>query len=200
MSIAIWNQHRSAKGSFMFRVFLAIVVLGFFGTVSGETVQAETKFNFSTQKVSVPSKYKKKSVSYSTKEKRGTIIVDTKRKYLYLVTGSGEALRYGIGVGKEGFGWKGTERITRKAKWPSWTPPPEMLKRSPGLPKFLPGGPKNPLGARALYLGGTLYRIHGTLERWSIGRAMSSGCIRMLNEHVIDLYDRVRVGTKVVVH
>lgn len=183
----------------MLRIILTLAVVGLAGLLAHPGAQAETKFNFTTAKSQVPAKYNRQKVRYSTKERPGTIIVDTRKKYLYLVLKDGEALRYGIGVGRDGFKWSGTERITRKAKWPSWTPPPEMLQRSPNLPKFLPGGPENPLGARALYLGGTLYRIHGTLERWSIGRSMSSGCIRMLNEHVIDLYDRVRVGTKVVV-
>ena len=189
-----------AEDRAMYRVLLAILAVVVTVALSERAAQAETKFNFTTAKGTVPDKYHKKEVRYSTSEPRGTIVVDTRRKYLYLVLGDGMALRYGIGVGRDGFKWKGTERITRKAKWPSWTPPPEMLARSPNLPKFIPGGEKNPLGARALYLGSTLYRIHGTLERWSIGRAMSSGCIRMLNEHVIDLYDRVRVGTRVVVH
>ncbi len=184
----------------MIRLVLAIAVLVVSGLAYSDAVLAETKFNFTTQKRQLAEKYDKQTVRYSTSEKSGTIIIDTKRKYLYLVQGGGKALRYGIGVGKEGYRWKGTERITKKAKWPSWTPPAEMLARQPDLPKFMPGGEDNPLGARALYLGGTLYRIHGTLEGWSIGRAMSSGCIRMLNEHVIDLYDRVKIGTKVVVN
>lgn len=184
----------------MYRLVLAILILGIAQVTQMGAVRAETKFNFTTQKVKVPPKYRKKTIRYPTNERRGTIIIDTKRKYLYYVLGHDQALRYGIGVGREGFEWKGTERISRKAKWPDWRPPPEMLLRQPNLPTFMPGGPKNPLGARALYLGGTLYRIHGTLERWSIGRAMSSGCIRMLNEDVIDLYDRAGVGTKVVVN
>ena len=184
----------------MFRLFLAIAVVGLWSLAGAVPSEAETKFNFTTQKRKLAEKYDKQTVSYQTNERPGTIVIDTRRKYLYLITGKNQAIRYGIGVGKTGFSWKGTERITKKAKWPSWTPPPEMLARQPDLPKFMPGGKDNPLGARALYLGNTLYRIHGTLEGWSIGRAMSSGCIRMLNEHVIDLYDQVRVGTKVVVY
>ena len=160
---------------------------------------AETRFNFTTQKSKVPERYNKRKVRYTSNEKPGTIVVDTRRKYLYYVLGNDQAVRYGIGVGREGFRWKGTERISRKAKWPDWRPPAEMIQRQPELPEFVPGGPNNPLGARALYLGGTLYRIHGTKERWSIGRSMSSGCIRMLNEDVIDLFERARVGTKVIV-
>lgn len=138
-------------------------------------------------------------VPYETDQPAGTVIVDTYTKYLYFIQADGKAMRYGIGVGKEGFEWSGIERISRKAEWPSWTPPAEMRARRPGLPSFMPGGPKNPLGARALYLGSTLYRIHGTNEEWSIGYAVSSGCIRMMNADVIDLYSRVGVGTKVVI-
>ena len=184
----------------MYRTVLVIFVLGCLNVFHMGAAGAETRYNFTTQKIKVPAKFKKKTVRYPTSERPGTIVIDTRRKYLYYVLGNGQALRYGIGVGRAGFEWKGTERISRKAKWPSWRPPPEMLQRQPDLPTFMPGGPDNPLGARALYLGGTLYRIHGTLERWSIGRAMSSGCIRMLNEDVIDLYDRAQVGTKVVVN
>ena len=126
-------------------------------------------------------------------------MVDTPNRFLYLVLGNGRAMRYGIGVGRPGFTWSGVKRVTRKAEWPSWRPPSEMLKRRPDLPKFMPGGPANPLGARALYLGSSLYRVHGTNEPETIGTNVSSGCIRMLNKDVIDLYQRVRVGTKVVV-
>ncbi|MGO4335994.1 L,D-transpeptidase [Labrys sp. KB_33_2] len=129
----------------------------------------------------------------------GTIVISTKEKRLYLVQEDGTALRYGIGVGKQGFTWKGTETISRKAEWPSWTPPKEMIARRPELPDRMEGGLNNPLGARALYLGSTLYRIHGTNEPNTIGRAVSSGCIRMANPDVMDLYERVGVGAKVVV-
>ena len=138
-------------------------------------------------------------VSYDGNEPPGTIIVDTPRRFLFLVEGDGKARRYGIGVGKPGFSWAGTKTITRKAEWPDWTPPAEMLQRRPELPRHMAGGPENPLGARAMYLGSTLYRIHGSNEPWTIGQAVSSGCIRMRNEDVIDLYGRVKVGTKVVV-
>lgn len=148
---------------------------------------------------SVPSEFRRQTVPYSGPHGPGTIVVDTRRKFLYLVQEGGKAIRYGVGVGREGFSWRGTERITRKAQWPDWRPPEAMRRRQPELPRFMPGGPNNPLGARALYLGSTLYRIHGTNEPGSIGRAMSSGCIRMMNEDVIDLYERVRVGTRVVV-
>lgn len=148
-------------------------------------------------------KYQRKLVSYRTDAEPGTIIVDTKKRWLYHVQPGGKAMRYGIGVGKDGFTWKGTERITAKKKWPGWTPPPEMIvrerKKGRNLPSYMPGGPKNPLGARALYLGNTIYRIHGTNEDWSIGRAVSSGCIRMLNEDVEHLYENVKIGTSVKV-
>jgi lipoprotein-anchoring transpeptidase ErfK/SrfK len=143
--------------------------------------------------------YRRQTVPYDGPHRPGTIVVDTGRKLLYLVQEGGTALRYGVGVGREGFSWRGTERITRKAEWPDWRPPAAMRRRQPELPAFMPGGPGNPLGARALYLGNTLYRIHGTNDPSSIGRAMSSGCIRMMNEDVIDLYGRVGIGTRVVV-
>jgi len=138
-------------------------------------------------------------VAFDSSERSGTIIIDTRAHFLYLVMGDGKALRYGIGVARAGFEWSGTHQVTRKAEWPSWTPPAEMLERQPHLPRFMEGGLHNPLGARALYLGSTLYRIHGTSEPWSIGQDVSSGCIRMTNEDVIDLYDRVKIYTKVVV-
>ena len=138
-------------------------------------------------------------VAYSGKEAAGTIVIDTEARFLYLVLGDGKARRYGVGVGRPGFEWAGTHKVTRSAEWPDWTPPEEMLQRRPDLPRHMEGGPDNPLGARALYLGSTLYRIHGSNEPWTIGHAVSSGCIRMRNEDVIDLYDRVKVGTPVVV-
>jgi lipoprotein-anchoring transpeptidase ErfK/SrfK len=141
----------------------------------------------------------RETVTYAGPHKPGTIIVSTKERRLYLVQPGGKALKYGIGVGREGFQWGGRQVVTRKAEWPGWTPPPQMRKRRPDLPKYMPGGPDNPLGARALYLGSTLYRIHGSNEPETIGQAVSSGCIRMMNQDVIDLYKRVKVGTVVVV-
>ncbi|MCT4656830.1 MAG: L,D-transpeptidase [Cohaesibacter sp.] len=138
-------------------------------------------------------------IDYDGKHKAGTIIINTNERYLYLVQKDGTARRYGVGVGRPGFQWAGTHKITRKAEWPSWRPPAEMRQRQPGLPEFMEGGPRNPLGARALYLGSTLYRIHGSNEPWSIGKAVSSGCIRMRNQDVEDLYTRVGVGTRVIV-
>ena len=143
--------------------------------------------------------YRRQVVSYNGRHAPGTVVVDTGSRFLYLVQSDGTAIRYGVGVGREGFSWKGTQRVSRKAEWPSWRPPELMLRRQPDLPRYMAGGPANPLGARALYLGSTLYRIHGTNEPHTIGRAMSSGCVRMLNEDVMDLYERVRVGAKVVV-
>lgn len=138
-------------------------------------------------------------VPFQTSQPAGSIIVNTQERRLYLVLGNGQALRYGIGVGREGFQWSGTHRVTRTAEWPDWRPPVEMLARRPDLPRFMPGGPSNPLGARALYLGSTLFRIHGSNEPHTIGQAVSSGCFRMTNEDVIDLHARVRVGAQVTV-
>jgi lipoprotein-anchoring transpeptidase ErfK/SrfK len=142
-------------------------------------------------------------VSYETKERPGTIVIDTNARFLYLVTGDGQARRYGVGVGKPGFEWAGEHKVTRKAEWPTWRPPSEMIAREAAKGHYLPasmdGGPANPLGARAMYLGSTLYRIHGTNAPWTIGYAVSSGCIRMRNEDVTDLYERVNLGTRVIV-
>ena len=148
----------------------------------------------------VPSAFVRATVPYDTKFKPGTIVIETSQRYLYFVLPGGQAIRYGIGVGREGFEWQGQHAITRKAEWPGWTPPPEMRQRVPDLPAYMPGGPDNPLGARAIYIGTTLYRIHGTSEPWTIGQAVSSGCIRLTNDDIIDLYDRVKVGSLVVVH
>jgi lipoprotein-anchoring transpeptidase ErfK/SrfK len=144
-------------------------------------------------------RYQRQVVEYQGGEQPGTIIIDTPHFFLYLVLGDGRALRYGIGVGRPGFTWAGVKSISAKREWPDWRPPDEMLARRPDLPHYMPGGPENPLGARALYLGSTLYRIHGSNEPWSIGTQVSSGCIRLRNEDIIDLYGRVKVGTKVVV-
>jgi lipoprotein-anchoring transpeptidase ErfK/SrfK len=149
--------------------------------------------------VELPARLKRQVVSYATREAPGTIIIDTPNTYLYLVMGHGQAMRYGIGVGRDGFTWSGVQSISKKAEWPDWTPPPEMIARQPYLPRQMAGGPGNPLGARAMYLGGTIYRIHGTNAPGTIGTRVSSGCIRLTNEDVADLYSRVNVGTKVVV-
>jgi lipoprotein-anchoring transpeptidase ErfK/SrfK len=146
-----------------------------------------------------PTHLRRQIVAYATREAPGTIVVDTPNTYLYYVLGNGRAVRYGIGVGREGFAFAGVKTVGRKAEWPDWTPPAEMIERQPYLPRWMAGGPGNPMGARALYLADTLYRIHGTNEPSSIGQRVSSGCIRMLNEDVVDLYERVRVGARVVV-
>ncbi len=144
-------------------------------------------------------RFMKQEIAYEGSEAAGTVVINTRERMLYLVQGSGRAIRYGIGVGRPGFTWSGVHHITNKREWPDWTPPDEMLKRRPDLPRHMAGGPDNPLGARAMYLGSTLYRIHGSNEPWTIGTQVSSGCIRMRNEDVVDLYSRVKVGTKVVV-
>jgi lipoprotein-anchoring transpeptidase ErfK/SrfK len=149
--------------------------------------------------VNLPPNLRRQEVSFATKEPAGTIIVDTPHTYLYYVLGNNRAVRYGVRVGRDGFTWNGVQKISRKAEWPDWHPPPEMIERQPYLPRFMAGGPGNPLGARAMYLGNTVYRIHGTNQPSTIGKFVSSGCIGMLNEDVSDLFDRVKVGTRVVV-
>jgi lipoprotein-anchoring transpeptidase ErfK/SrfK len=156
------------------------------GLIPDESVQLEPEFQ-------------RTMVLYRTTEAPGTIIIQTAERHLYVVQPGGRALRYGIGVGRDGFTWQGLLKISRKAVWPDWTPPPEMIERQPYLPRFMAGGPGNPLGARALYLGATVYRIHGTNRPDTIGTAVSSGCFRLVNSDVADLYDRIPVGTKVIV-
>lgn len=141
----------------------------------------------------------RETVAWSGKEKPGTIVVSTRQRRLYYVLGGGEAIRYGVGVGREGFSWSGVKTVTMKKEWPDWRPPQQMLARRPDLPRYMAGGQDNPLGARAMYLGSSLYRIHGSNEPETMGAAVSSGCIRMTNKDVVDLYDRVKVGTKVIV-
>jgi lipoprotein-anchoring transpeptidase ErfK/SrfK len=150
-------------------------------------------------KKELPPQFRRTLIDYGSREPAGTIIIDTSNTYLYLVLGGGKAMRYGIGVGREGFTWAGAERVSRMAEWPDWHPPAEMIERQPYLPRFMAGGDGNPLGARALYLGKTLYRIHGTNQPSTIGSFVSSGCIRLTNEDISDLYTRVQVGTRVVV-
>src|SRR5437868_5554455 len=161
--------------------------------------QATAYANPSEDVSELRSDLRRQVVNYPTKEAPGTIIVDTPNTYLYLVLPGGKAMRYGIGVGREGFTWAGVKTIERKAEWPDWTPPPQMIQRQPYLPRFVAGGPSNPLGARAMYLSDSAYRIHGTNAPETIGGFVSSGCIRLLNEDVIDLYNRAHVGAKVVV-
>jgi lipoprotein-anchoring transpeptidase ErfK/SrfK len=147
----------------------------------------------------LPPQFRRQLVDYVTTEPAGTIIIDTPHTFLYLMLGHGKALRYGVGVGREGFTWSGTERISHMSEWPDWHPPKEMIERQPYLPRFMAGGDGNPLGARALYLGNTVYRIHGTNQPSTIGHFVSSGCIRLTNEDITDLYSRVNIGTRVVV-
>ena len=146
-----------------------------------------------------PPAYRRQLVLFRSSEPPGTIIVHTSERFLYVVQPGGRALRYGIGVGRDGFQWQGLMKITRKQEWPDWTPPPEMIERQPYLPRFMAGGPGNPMGARALYLGTAVYRIHGTNQPQTIGSAVSSGCFRLVNRDVMDLYERIPVGTKVIV-
>ena len=143
--------------------------------------------------------FARQMVFFRSSEAPGTVVVHTSERFLYVVAGNNRALRYGLGVGREGFQWSGLVRISRKAEWPDWTPPPEMIARQPYLPRFMAGGPGNPMGARALYLGSTIYRIHGTNQPETIGHAVSSGCFRLANGDVIDLFERVPVGTKVII-
>ena len=150
-------------------------------------------------KPEVPAQFKRQLVDFQTSEPAGTIVIDTAHTFLYLVLGNGQAMRYGVGVGREGFTWAGAERITRMKEWPDWYPPAEMIERQPYLPRMMAGGETNPLGARALYLGKTMYRIHGTNQPSTIGKYVSSGCIRLTNEDIEDLFSRVQVGTRVVV-
>jgi len=153
----------------------------------------------SAQAAQINPRFLRQEVNYDGRESAGTVVINTRERMLYLVQGNGRALRYGIGVGRPGFTWAGAHTISNMRQWPDWRPPAEMIRRQPHLPRYMRGGPDNPLGARAMYLGSTLYRIHGSNEPWTIGTQVSSGCIRMRNEDVIDLYGRVRVGTRVVV-
>jgi lipoprotein-anchoring transpeptidase ErfK/SrfK len=165
----------------------------------GQAARGEPPEWAAARRTEADPRYQRQVVEYDGTEKAGTIIIDTPRRFLFLVQDGGRAVRYGIGVGRPGFTWAGVKQVSAKREWPDWTPPDEMLKRRPDLPRHMAGGAENPLGARALYLGSSLYRIHGSNEPWTIGTAVSSGCIRMRNEDVIDLYGRVNVGTKVVV-
>ncbi len=171
------------------------------GPIHGRRLRAQAPLcgAATDERAEVPEQYRRQEVNYPTSEPPGAIVIDTPNKFLYLVEPGGRAIRYGVGVGRPGFEWAGVKQISRKAEWPGWTPPPQMLLRRPDLPRHMDGGPGNPLGARALYLGSSMFRIHGTNEPWTIGQNVSSGCIRMMNDDVIDLYGRVKVGTKVIV-
>lgn len=184
----------------------AAALLSGCSATGGDRVSSSSAVAFAmsaTYPTALPVQYRKTEVVDPTGETPGTIVIDTAERYLYLVQPDGRAIRYGVGVGKEGFGWSGEANVQNKQEWPDWVPPPEMLERRPDLPLRMAGGPENPLGARAMYLWkdgkDTLFRIHGTNEPLTIGKAMSSGCIRMINFDVEDLYERVSLGTKVVV-
>lgn len=168
-----------------------------FYEITGSKVKAREFINSSSTLFAATTA--RSRINYSTKHSPGSLVVDTQAKFLYLVEEGGTAIRYGIGTARPGFEWGGNLKISRKTEWPGWTPPPAMRRREPWLPAHMPGGPKNPLGARALYLGSSLYRIHGTNQGTTIGRSVSSGCIRMHNKDVMDLYERVRIGARVVV-
>jgi len=170
-----------------------------FGPPNQAPVAQMPAYEATDESAELPARFKRQIVDYRTSEQPGTIVIDTPNTYLYLVLGNGKAMRYGIGVGREGFTWSGTQTISKKAEWPDWTPPAEMIERQPYLPRFMAGGPGNPLGARAMYLGASVYRIHGTNDPSTIGHRVSSGCIRLTNDDVADLYSRVNLGTKVVV-
>jgi lipoprotein-anchoring transpeptidase ErfK/SrfK len=192
---------------------LAIILAAIYGIAAGSFVTSDgfaktIRFydpasqewqTIKTDKRGDSSPIKRKLVDYDGPYKANTIVINTEERRLYHIFEDGKAMIYGVGVGRDGFQWSGKHRITRKAEWPGWTPPPAMRKRQPGLPAHMEGGPNNPLGARALYIGSTIYRIHGSNEPWTIGTAVSSGCIRMANEDVIFLYDQVEVGARVVV-
>jgi len=182
----------------------AVISVSLMGTTPAALAQGR-EMNIGDQPGYIPDdeevspEFKRTAVLYRTTEAPGTIIISTSERFLYLIQGNGRALRYGIGVGREGFQWQGLQKITRKQEWPDWTPPPEMIARQPYLPRFMAGGPGNPMGARALYLGATVYRIHGTNQPQTIGSAVSSGCFRLVNADVTDLYERIPVGTKVII-
>ena len=169
------------------------------GQVPPPTIADRAPGQDSNSDFTLPYEFRRQAVFYRTHESPGTIIVNTHDRFLYLVQGNNRAIRYGVGVGRDGFQWGGTHRITRKQEWPDWTPPPEMIERQPYLPRFMAGGPGNPMGARAMYIGATVYRVHGTNAPETIGHAVSSGCFRLVNDEISDLYERVSVGTKIVV-
>jgi lipoprotein-anchoring transpeptidase ErfK/SrfK len=167
--------------------------------VSNQEVTARDPWTLQTPFGLLYSEVPRTTIAYQSSQPAGTIIVDTKSRYLYYVIDHNEAIRYSIAVGREGYGWSGVSTVSQKREWPDWTPTPAILKEDPSLPRHVDGGYDNPLGARALYLGASLYRIHGTNEPWRIGSAVSSGCIRLSNNDIIDLYDRTRIGAKVIV-
>ena len=190
---ALSHGPAAAQDMFMF-TFMRPPVLSQPAPQATEDQQADENEN-----AQLPTRLQRRIVDYPTRETADTIIIDTPNTFLYYVLGNGKAIRYGIGVGRQGFTWSGVKSIIRKTEWPDWYPPAEMIKRQPYLPRMVAGGPGNPLGARAMYIGGTEYRIHGTNDATSIGKYVSSGCIRLTNDNVIDLYNRVKLGAKVIV-
>jgi lipoprotein-anchoring transpeptidase ErfK/SrfK len=200
-------DHTAGKGDFAMRKTVFAIAAALAACAAAPASASSDTLAFlqmkELQKVSQPSQavpaIPRQIVTFQTAEPAGTIIVDTSERRLYLVLGGGKAMRYGVGVGRPGFEWQGEHRISQMREWPDWRPPTAMLQRRPDLPRHMAGGPENPLGARAMYLGSSIYRIHGSNEPESIGSAVSSGCIRMTNEDVEDLYTRVRLGTKVIV-
>jgi lipoprotein-anchoring transpeptidase ErfK/SrfK len=203
MNTALQGMRRRTRGvaAFIFALSLAGPAAAQLYNPEPKTTMADVDpgVDHTARDVDLPPELRRQSVFYRTEYPPGTIIVNTNDRFLYLIVGNNVALRYGIGVGRDGFQWGGIHKITRKAEWPDWTPPPEMIQRQPYLPRWMAGGPGNPLGARALYIGTTVYRIHGTNAPETIGQAVSSGCFRLVNDDIIDLYGRVPVGTKVVV-
>jgi lipoprotein-anchoring transpeptidase ErfK/SrfK len=189
---ALWSVPANAQ-------FLAFAPAGTPNSMFREVLPDQSIMRSEEEATEMSPRFRRQVVDYPTREAPGTIVIDTPNTFLYYVLGNGKSIRYGIGVGRDGFTWAGVKSIERKAEWPDWYPPAEMIERQPYLPRMMSGGPGNPLGARAMYLGGTVYRIHGTNQPATIGKHVSSGCIRMLNEDVTDLYERAKVGTKVVV-
>jgi lipoprotein-anchoring transpeptidase ErfK/SrfK len=199
-------EHFQRQHGMSFMTLIRLCGIAVFATLAASSAFAQGRevldqpgYEPSQADEQIDPRFQRTVVFFRTNEAPGTIVVNTNERFLYVVQPGGRALRYGIGVGREGFQWQGLLKITRKVEWPDWTPPPEMIERQPYLPRWMAGGPGNPLGARALYLGSTVYRIHGTNQPWTIGTAVSSGCFRLTNPDVSDLFDRVPVGTKVIV-
>jgi lipoprotein-anchoring transpeptidase ErfK/SrfK len=216
LSAALFSQHAAAQGLFWGNSYEARqpqyaayggqarsdaygAQYGAYGSTPQYGYYAQPDPSYDEQYRPQPTPIPRQLVDFDTRHAPGTIVISTAERRLYYVTRRGEAIQYAVGVGRPGFEWAGTKSVSLKREWPDWRPPAEMIRRRPDLPRYMPGGPDNPLGARAMYLGGTLYRIHGSNEPETIGQAVSSGCIRMTNEDVIDLYNRVRLGSKVVV-
>jgi lipoprotein-anchoring transpeptidase ErfK/SrfK len=197
---------RTSLGRILVTTAFAMTLVCAFSNLAGAQIfrptmpiEEQPGYQPAPEEEQLPPAFRRQLVFFRTTEPPGTIIVQTSERFLYLVQGNNRAVRYGIGVGRDGFQWSGLLKVSRKAEWPDWRPPPEMIERQPYLPRFMAGGPGNPLGARALYLGETIYRIHGTNQPQTIGQSVSSGCFRLVNPDVIDLFERVPVGTKVVV-